>query len=102
MISNLRPTGSIVTLYNLSTLMKWLRTTGSSQNLSHFRSCEGGTVMLKFHLAQRIHIPIISPAPLCAGDVFKPGRIQAETGLTIGKDPGTLVCLRISFISRSS
>ena len=38
--------------------------------------------MLKFHLAQRIHIHIFSRAPLRAGDVFQPGRSQAETGLT--------------------
>ena len=43
--------------------------------------------MLKFHLAQRLHVHILSRAPLRAGDVFQPGRSQAETGLTIGKGP---------------
>ena len=43
---------------------------GSVQNLSHFRSCDGGSVMLKFYLAQRIHIHILSRAPLFAGDVL--------------------------------
>ncbi len=43
--------------------------------------------MLKVHLAQRLHVHILSRAPLRAGDVFQPGRSQAETGLTIGKGP---------------
>ena len=43
--------------------------------------------MVKFHPAQRIHIHMLSRAPLRAGDVFQPGRSQAETGLPIGKDP---------------
>ena len=43
--------------------------------------------MLKFHFAQRIHIHMLSRAPLCAGDVFQPGCGQAETGLPIGKGP---------------
>ena len=52
--------------------------------------------MLKFHLAQRLHVHMLSRAPLRAGDVFQPGRSQAtrmretlgfETGLTIGKGP---------------
>ncbi len=60
---------------------------GSVQKLSHFQSCDGGSVMLKFHLAQRLHVHILSRAPLRAGDVFQPGRGQAETGLTIGKGP---------------
>ncbi len=38
--------------------------------------------MLRFYLAQRIHLHILSHAPLCAGDVFQPGRSQEETGLT--------------------
>ncbi len=60
---------------------------GSVQNLSHFQSCDGGSVILKVHLAQRLHVHILSRAPLCAGDVFQPGRSQAKTGLTIGKGP---------------
>ena len=60
---------------------------GSVQNLPHFRSCDSGSVKLKFHLAQRLHVHILSRAPLCAGDVFQPGCRQAETGLTIGKGP---------------
>ena len=36
----------------------------------------------KFHLAQRLHVHILSRAPLRAGDVFQPGRSQAETELT--------------------
>ena len=60
---------------------------GSVQNLSHFQSCDGGSVILMVHLAQRLHVHILSRAPLRAGDVFQPGRSQAETGLTIGKRP---------------
>ncbi len=43
--------------------------------------------MLKFHLARRIQIHLLSFDPLNAGDVFQPGRSQVETGLTIGKGP---------------
>ncbi len=51
---------------------------GSVQNLSHFQSCDGGSVMLKFHLAQRLHVHILSRAPLRAGDVFQPGRSRIQ------------------------
>ena len=67
---------------------------GSVQNLSHFQSCDGGSVMLKFHLAQRLYVHILSRAPLRAGDVFQPSRSQAEIGLTIGKGPDDREVLR--------
>ncbi len=49
---------------------------------------------MKVHLAQRLHIHMLSRAPLSAGDVFQPGRSQAETGLTIGKGPDDREALR--------
>ncbi len=60
---------------------------GSVQNLSHFKSCDGGSVMLKFHLAQRLHVHILSRAPLRAGDVFQPGRSQAKTDFSCNRIP---------------
>ena len=48
--------------------------------------------MLKFHLAQRLDVHILSRAPLRAGGVFQPGRSQAETGLKFRPPANRKMC----------
>ena len=47
-------------------------------------------------MRRRLHVHILSRAPLRAGDVFQPGRSQAETGLTIAADRLGFTSLRPS------
>ena len=44
--------------------IKLMEQMGSVQNLSHFVSCDGGSVVLKFHFMKWFHGHIFSCAPL--------------------------------------